>query len=71
MTHGMDPARMTGPQRLDEMSMLLATAMMRLWLKGRAARRGALPEKEVSGATVEDCLEPSSKTRLSVTAGER
>jgi len=38
MTNGMDPCEMTGPERLDELSTLLAMAMLRVWLKRRKER---------------------------------
>ena len=38
MSSGMDPDKMSGAERLDEAAMLLALAMMRLWLKRRKKR---------------------------------
>lgn len=38
MSSGMDPDKMSGAERLDEAAMLLALAMMRLWLRRRKKR---------------------------------
>jgi hypothetical protein len=49
MTNGMGPDKMTGPDRLDEVAMLLSLAMMRLWLKRRGgAHSAAAPERVIS-----------------------
>ena len=71
MTHGMDPDKMTGPERLAETSMLLSLAMMRLWLRRRScAHQGASQERAFSRESGRDCLELSRETRLTVTAGK-
>lgn len=57
MTHGMDPGRMTPPERMDEVGMLLSLAMMRLWRKRRQSVSG---ERGVSRDCLQagqDCLE--------------
>lgn len=38
MSNGMEPGKMTSAERLDELSMLLGMAMLRLWLKRRKKR---------------------------------
>lgn len=62
MTNGMDPGRMNAPERLDEVSTLLAMAMMRVWLRRRK-------ERSFSRDSARDSLELPSKSRLTVTAG--
>lgn len=38
MSNGMDPGKMTSAERLDELSMLLGMAMLRLWLRRHKKR---------------------------------
>ena len=38
MANGLDPEHMTAEERLDELAMLLATGILRLWLKRRKKR---------------------------------
>ena len=38
MNNAMDTDKMTGPERLDELSTLLAMAMLRVWLRRRKER---------------------------------
>ncbi len=48
MTNGMDPDKMTGEERMAEVSMLLSLAMMRLWPKRRRACGSTSPERDFS-----------------------
>jgi hypothetical protein len=59
MSSGMDPDKMSGAERLDEVAMLLTLAMMRLWLKRRKKR-------EISKR---NSLGKPPETRPPVTAG--
>ena len=71
MTNGTDPAGMTAPERMAEVSMLLSLAMMRLWLKRRAgARRPAAGERAFSRDSCEILLGCPVDTLPPVTAGK-
>jgi len=49
VANGMDPQRMTSPERIEEVSTLLSLAMMRLWLKRRKeARQASMDERGIS-----------------------
>jgi hypothetical protein len=63
MNNGMDPDKMTGPERLDELSMLLALAMIRVWLRRRQ-------ERTISRDFGRDSLGNPAETRPTVGAGK-
>ena len=68
MTNGTDPAGMTAPERVAEVSMLLSLAMMRLWIKRRAGTpRTAAPERAISR---EYSLGLGAESRPPVAAGK-
>ena len=68
MTNGMDPAKMSGEERVAEVSTLLSLAMMRLWLKRRrAVGQDASKERAILG---EYSLGLDAESRPHVTAGK-
>jgi hypothetical protein len=74
MTNGMDPGKMTGQERMDEVAMLLSLAMMRLWLKRRGSMcRVASQQRAFSGKISQasgNHLGCSVETLPTVTAGK-
>ena len=56
MNNGLDPEKMTGPERLEELSLLLAVAMLRISRKRRKER-----------ISKDNCLGFDPETRLHVT----
>lgn len=71
MYGGMDPSTMTGQDRLAEVGMLLALAMMRLWLKRRGGAAGPAPgQRGLSRGSPDNRLELSRETPLSVSVDQ-
>ena len=62
MSGGTDLNLMTPAARMDEVSMLLSMAMMRLWLKRRAHAGGGQAGAREFSQVGEDCLELPRRT---------
>ena len=72
MDGGKDPDTMTGQERLAEVGMLLALAMMRLWLKRRGGAAGPAPgQRGLSRGSPDNRLEVPLETPLSVFVDQR
>lgn len=63
-----DPQKMSDTERLDELSVLLTTGLMRLWLKRR--QQAHHQERAISRSLDRDSLGLGAESRPTVTAGK-
>jgi hypothetical protein len=67
MTNGMDPGQMTPDERLDEVALLMATGMLRLWRTRPGAEPVAASPRAFSRDSGRNSLGCPAETRPPVT----